>query len=640
MIDHTKIMDYKQTQQAELSSVFPTPEANSEQQAELQLHIKLNNLRNHTLKLIANSRPLKEILYNIAKGVEIENPDMLCSILLLETSTQQLTVGAAPSLPRFYNDAVEGTPVAYGIGACGTAASIGKRTITEDINTHAFWQDYKELTQKAGVASCWSEPIFSSAGCVVGTFAIYKRQPSTPTATDFHLIEQSAHLASIAIELASANDKIWRQTNYDRLTGLANRQQIYNQLQIMLAEKHSANKQLALLHIDLDNFKSINSSFGYDCGDRLLMETANRISLLLAKGDSVARISADEFVVVVNDANLRRVDELSERILLQLSKPFQTNATQSHLTASIGIAVYPSDAQDTDGLIKCAEQAMQNSKAQAAGCSQYFCKEVQQQTLKRQSLINDMRAAVDRNEFHLLYQPIVDMNTNKIVKVEALLRWQHPQLGNIPPLDFIPLAEETGIITAIGNWVFKTAMMQITQWRERLDPQLRVAINTSPAQYKQESFELLFEHMAENNIDPNGLVIEITEGMLIESTSEVANKISRLREAGIHVAIDDFGTGYASLSYLTKFKVDYLKIDKSFVWNMHNEGDQRIICETVLMMAKRMGLKVVAEGIETQEQFDLLRSMECEFGQGYHMAKPLSADDFEQLYLANLITNQ
>lgn len=371
------------------------------------------------------------------------------------------------------------------------------------------------------------------------------------------------------------------------------------------------------------------------------MEVANRISLVLTKQDNIARVSADEFIVVVNNIDsLTRVDELTKKILLQITRPFKTSDSQTHLSASIGISVFPDDAQDTDNLFKNAEQAMQNSKAQAAGYSQYFSKEVQQQTLMRQHLINDMRAAVDNNEFYLLYQPIVDMGSNKIVKVEALLRWQHPKLGNIPPLDFIPLAEESGIITSIGFWVFKTAMLQITQWRKSLHPELRIAINTSPAQYKNTCFQQLLDFMQDNNIDPHALVIEITEGMLIESTADVANKISTLRNAGIHVAIDDFGTGYASLSYLTKFKVDCLKIDRSFIWNMLEEDDDKIICETILMMAKRMGLKVVAEGIETQEQFDLLKSMNCDFGQGYHMAKPLSAANFEQLYLANLISGQ
>jgi len=591
--------------------------------------------------LITSSRPLKEILYNIAKSIEIENPGMSCSILLLNKTTQRLNTGAAPSLPNFYNDAIDGIQIGLGIGSCGTAAYLGKRVIVENINTHPYWQDYIELSQKANLVSCWSEPIFSSNSDVVGTFAIYHHVPCKPSSNDFHLIEQSANLASIAIELASANDKIWRQTNYDRLTGLANRQQIHDRLQATLSEKTCLDTKLAILHIDLDNFKSINSRYGYDCGDRLLMEVANRICLVLTKQDNIARVSADEFIVVINNIDsLTCVDELTKKILLQITRPFKTSDGQTHLSASIGISVFPDDAQDTDSLFKNAEQAMQNSKAQAAGYSQYFSKEVQQQTLMRQHLINDIRAAVDNNEFYLLYQPIVDMESNKIVKVEALLRWQHPKLGNIPPLDFIPLAEESGIITSIGFWGFKTAMLQITQWRKSLNSELRVAINSSPAQYINSSFQQLLDFMQDNNIDPHGLVIEITEGMLIESTADVANKISTLRNAGIQVAIDDFGTGYASLSYLTKFKVDCLKIDRSFTWNMLEEDDDKIICETILMMAKRMGLKVVAEGIETQGQFDLLKSMNCDFGQGYHMAKPLSAADFEQLYLANLISGQ
>lgn len=602
----------------------------------LEQQIQLNDLRNTALKLIANSCPLATILENIISSIEFANNDMRCSILLVNDVNGSLTLGAAPSLPSFYNEAVEGTPIGKGYGSCGSAAFLKKRVIAADLMNHPYWQEYTELVTKAGLASCWSEPIFSSAGEVIGTFAIYHDTPCEPSEMDFFLIEQSANLASIAIELASANDKIWQQTNYDRLTGLANRQRMQSLLSESITYANESQTRLALLHIDLDHFKNINVTYGYEVGDELLLQVSKRVSSIVNHPHHIARTAADEFVIIFNHLQSAEcLDLLSQGVQQQIAIPYIVNNTQVHLSASIGIAIYPHDGITVDELIKNAEQAMHQAKSNGHACTQYFSPEINEKSQQRQSLINDMHHAIGQEEFHLVYQPIIDINTQKLTKVEALLRWQHPVLGNIPPLDFIPLAEETGLISEIGEWVFKSAMQQMAIWRKTLDPELKVGVNSSPAQYKDGSLDQLLTYMAENQIDPTSLVVEITEGMLIESTELVARKIQELRSTGVQVAIDDFGTGYASLSYLTKFKVDYLKIDKSFVWKMHEKGDDRIICEAILMMAKNMGLKVVAEGIETQQQLELLKEMKCDYGQGYHLAKPLTPEAFETYFEQN-----
>ena len=602
---------------------------------QLQQYVQLDKLRSTTLKLIASSQPLAHILHHIVKIVELEHQDMICSILLLDETEQHLTIGAALSLPHFYNDAIEGIAIGYGVGSCGTAAYLGQRVIVEDIANHEYWKNFTDLAAQAQLGACWSEPIMSSSDKVIGTFAIYHRHVCAPTKTDFNLIEQSANLVSIAVDLASANDLIWQQSHYDSLTGLANRQYIYSQLNDSIIQAQRNKTKLAVIHLDLDNFKEINNSLGHNSGDLLLIETAKRIAIAVRKSDHIARIGGDEFTIIMS--HLTDIDDtevITKRLLSQLSRPFMLDDKQLYLSASMGITFYPDDAGNIDNLMKNAEQAMYSAKAFGRGCYQYFNTQMREKTLKRISLINDMRNAITNNEFSLAYQPIIDLNTGELNKVEALLRWQHPTKGNIPPLDFIPLAEETGLITKIGNWVFTSAIQQINLWRNSLNPTLQVSINTSPVQYNDDSIEKAIDYIQQHNLDPSSLIVEITESLLIESTESVANKLAKLRQQGIEIAIDDFGTGYASLSYLKKFKVDYLKIDKSFVWNMHKDDDDRIICDAVLMMANRMGLKVVAEGIETKEQFYLLRDMGCGFGQGYYMAKPLSIADFEDFYIA------
>lgn len=603
---------------------------------QLQQYVQLDHLRSTTLKLIASSQPLTDILNHIVRIVELEHKDMICSILLLDETQQHLTIGAALSLPHFYNDAIEGIAIGDGIGSCGTAAYSGERVIVEDIAKHEYWINFTDLAAQAQLAACWSEPIMSSTDKVIGTFAIYHQYVCSPSQTDFNLIEQSANLASIAIELTSANDLIWQQSHYDSLTGLANRQYIYSQLADSIIQvQHNKNK-LAVIHLDLDNFKEINNSLGHNNGDLLLIETAKRIKLAVRKSDHIARIGGDEFTIIMpNLTDIEDTEMITKRLLSQLSRSFTLDNKQVYLSASMGITFYPDDASSIDNLVKNSEQAMYSAKAFGRGCYQYFNAQMREKTLKRISLINDMRNAITNNEFSLAYQPIIDLNSGELNKVEALLRWQHPIKGNIPPLDFIPLAEETGLISKIGNWVFNHAVEQVTLWRNSLNPALQVSINTSPVQYRDNSIEQAIDYLLEHNLEPSCLIVEITESLLIESTELVANKLAKLRQQGIEIAIDDFGTGYASLSYLKKFKVDYLKIDKSFVWNMHKDDDDRIICDAVLMMAQRMGLKVVAEGIETKQQFNLLRDMGCGFGQGYYMAKPLSAADFEDFYLAH-----
>lgn len=604
-----------------------------------QLELKLsrqqnaNTLRRKILGLIVNSQPVSEILLEIVKGVEMDHEGMICSILLLDPDTKQLTHGASTQLPHFYNNAIDGILAGAGVGSCGTAAFTGKRVIVDDIATHDYWCEFTPIAREAGLASCWSEPIFGANNKVLGTFAIYHRHICSPSEDDFEVIEQSANLASIAIELASANEKIWKQENHDDLTGLFNQKYIDNQLNNIIQQDKTNKHRLAVIHLNIDGFKEINDSLERKWGNELLIQTAKRIKDSIRSQDYVAKLDADQFTIILPNLVDQDVTEQTIQALYHnLSTPFMLNNDEHRISACMGITFYPEDAITAENIFINAEQAMLSAKAYGRGSHHYFNPTLRNAILQRAAIINDMQRAIENEEFKLVYQPIIDINSGEVNKVEALLRWHHPSKGLIPPLDFIPLAEEIGVINNIGRWVFKTAMHQVALWRETLNPNLKVSINSSPLEFRNSASELAFDYIKKHNLDPRSLVLEITEGLLIESTDDVINKLHELRNQGIEIAIDDFGTGYASLSYLKKFNVDYLKIDKSFVMNMHDDAKDRVICEAILMMAKRMGLKVIAEGIEKQEHLSLLKQVNCEFGQGYHIAKPLSPKDFESYY--------
>ena len=328
-------------------------------------------------------------------------------------------------------------------------------------------------------------------------------------------------------------------------------------------------------------------------------------------------------------------EEVAGNILAALSQPFQLQQELVYVSASLGIAVFPDDATELDDLLKNADQAMYGAKSAGRGCYHYFTESMRASIQNRITLINDLRNAIARGELHLVYQPIFELTGQKVDKAEALLRWHHPERGNISPADFIPLAEESGLIVDIGNWVFEQAARQAKQWRRQFADNFQISINTSPLQYRSntDSPADWLAWLAKQQLDADALTLEITENLLMNDYENVNRRLAQLRRSGMEISIDDFGTGYSSLSYLKKFHIDYLKIDKSFVQKMTKDSDDLIICEAMVVMANKLGIKVIAEGIETTEQMQLLKDMGCRYGQGYWLAKPLAVEQFENLLL-------
>jgi len=432
-----------------------------------------------------------------------------------------------------------------------------------------------------------------------------------------------------------SEEMIWKQANFDDLTGLPNRNMFHDRLHHEIMKSKRANLSLALLLLDLDGFKEVNDTLGHAIGDILLQQTAARINECVRESDTVARLGGDEFTIILSELEDKdHIHRVAENIIQKLAEEFYLEEESVHISASIGITLFPHDADNIEDLIKNADQAMYEAKNKGRNCFSYFTQSLQDNALKRLQLTKDLRQAINHQQFEVYFQPIVDMKTNEIHKAEALIRWHHPKHGMISPLDFIPLAEETGLINKIGDWVFKESARWAKHWNEKFNTPLQISVNMSPIQFKVENKVFSnnwLEHLNDTGLSGKNIVIEITEGLLLHAETDIIEKLLWLRDAGIQVAIDDFGTGYSSLAYLKKFDIDYLKIDQSFVRNMETDSNDVALSEAIIVMAHKLGLKVIAEGVETEAQKQLLINADCDFAQGYLYSKPVPAKEFEAL---------
>jgi diguanylate cyclase (GGDEF)-like protein/PAS domain S-box-containing protein len=435
-------------------------------------------------------------------------------------------------------------------------------------------------------------------------------------------------------EKKQSEEIIWQQANFDKVTGLPNRHMFHDRLEQEIKKAHRAGLQMGLLFIDLDRFKEINDTLGHDMGDILLKETSRRISGCVRESDTVSRLGGDEFTVILSEvADTRVIERVAQAILKILAEPFQLGDEVAYISGSIGITVYPNDATSIDDLLKNADQAMYVAKNMGRNQSSYFTAALQDAAQKRRLLVNDLRAALASNQFTLHFQPIIDLATGRIHKAEALLRWEHPERGMVDPTDFIPVSEETGLISEIGCWVFEESARRAKLWRDQFVADLQISVNVSPVQFVSGEYSCETWEAYLRNLDLAGqhIIIEITEGLLLRATEGITDKLLKFRDAGIQVAIDDFGTGYSSLSYLKKFDIDYLKIDRSFVENMETDSNNLALSEAIIVMAHKLGLKVIAEGVETEAQLMLLRNSDCDYAQGYLFSRPVPPDEFEKL---------
>ncbi|MFZ3173559.1 MAG: EAL domain-containing protein [Thiobacillus sp.] len=432
-----------------------------------------------------------------------------------------------------------------------------------------------------------------------------------------------------------SEELIWKQANFDTLTGLPNRHMFHDRMVQEIKKADRAELEIGLLFIDLDKFKEVNDTLGHTMGDILLQEAARRIGGCVRETDTVARLGGDEFIVILAElGDTGSVERVAGNIRQSLAKPFLLKNEMVYISTSIGITLYPNDATNVDDLLKNADQAMYAAKNEGRNRFSYFTPAMQQSAQARLRLTNELRGALEAKQFKIYYQPIVDLATGRIHKAEALIRWLHPELGMVSPAQLIPLAEESGLIVEIGDWVFKESARQLKHWEVLYNSRLQVSVNLSPAQFGGVAgclSKAWLVYLQELELPAQSLVVEITEGLLLNSETGVTDELLGFHEAGIQIAIDDFGTGYSSLSYLKKFDIDYLKIDQSFVRDLVIDSNDRALSEAIIVMAHKLGLKVIAEGVETEAQRALLTQAGCDYAQGFLFSRPLPADEFEAL---------
>ncbi|WP_240141499.1 EAL domain-containing protein [Nitrosomonas sp. HPC101] len=711
-----------------------------------------------TLDLIVTNQPLPVILSDVAKRLEVINPDMLVSILLLDKQAKRLKLGAAPSLPDDYNAAVDGLGVGEGVGSCGTAAFRGEMVIISDINRHLYWEHLLDLTYKAGLHACWSLPFKDANNHVLGTFAIYHRKVCEPSSEDLALIHEFASFAALAVQKTYAaealrlsatvfesihegvvitdmepriiavnqaytritgydeayvlgrnpkiiksglHDKafyqamwstlrttghwsgeVWNRrrngeiypqwltisavydasrrdednpcnyvgvftdisqikqseaqlaqlAHYDPLTSLPNRLLVQSQLHHAVEQARRHDLLISVLYIDLDRFKNVNDSLGHPVGDELLIKLAERMKERVREEDTLARLGGDEFLLVLeNVCDPGDPAFVAQSLISLLASPFVLpSGHEIFINASIGISLFPDDASSATELIQHADMAMYQAKKEGRNTYRYHTTALSIAANERLIMENRLRYALAAGELVLHYQPVVDARTGYVVGVEALVRWQSPGEAMVPPGKFISIAEETGLIVPLGEWVLRSACQQARAWMDAGLPPLVMAVNLSVRQFQSENLVGMVRRiLEETQLPADYLELELTESMFMEHAEQSIETLNKLKALGVYLAIDDFGTGYSSLIYLKRFPIDKLKIDQSFVRDLADDPSDREIAATIIAMARGLKLGVLAEGIESEQQLAFLRLHDCDYYQGHLFHRPVPAAELE-----------
>ncbi len=586
-------------------------------------------LQHRMLDAMVREVPTAEIMQMMCEEVEKIAPQVTCSVLRVEDG--RLRTLAAPSLPEAYSKLVDGTPVGPHSGSCGTAAHCGETVVARDIASDPNWEGVSHLALQYGLAACWSTPIKSSDGRVLGTFAFYYRQPMEPDSFHRRLVEVIVHLCALALEREEARNRIRRLAFYDDLTGLPNRSLLHARADQAISAAGHTHQSLAVLFIDLDRFKQVNDSFGHPGGDELLRVVARRLQEQTGPMDIVGRLSGDEFVVVLNGCDAQAADEHSERLLRALGEPLQLGEMEIRPSASIGISVFPHDGTSMETLLHRADMAMYQAKHSGRNLARFYSCEMDQSAQERLALENALREALALGQLQLHYQPQIDLHDGRLHSVEALARWHHPRLGNVPPVRFIPLAEETGLIGDLGQWALHEACHQLADWREDGLEVPSVSVNLSPTNFHSPALaEMISRILHEHGLSASDLILEITEDVLLDADPVTLQTLRKVHALGVRLSMDDFGTGYSSLSYLRQLPISELKLDRSFVNGIERDSVASALTQAIAHIGQSLHLKVVAEGVESSEQLRLLGEQGYHIAQGFHFTPALPAPALAQ----------
>jgi diguanylate cyclase (GGDEF)-like protein len=515
-------------------------------------------------------------------------------------------------------------PDSSGGGLLRRAFAEGKPVWIADITKHGAL-NRKAQAAKAGLHGAFAFPLVAS-GQVLGVLEFFHRDVREPDETLIQIAESVGSQIGQFIVRMRAEEAVKFVAMHDALTHLPNRVMFNERLEQAISHAQRHAKRLAVMFIDLDRFKNINDTLGHETGDLLLREVAQRITENLRAGDMVARLGGDEFVVLLEDVEeASAVASVAEKLIEALTANFVVAGREVHVSASIGVSTYPLDGQDQRSLMRFADIAMYRAKEQGRSTFQFYTDKINFHSLERLTLESQLRGALERDELVVHYQPVVDAQSGIIVGMEALVRWEHAEAGLLPPAKFIALAEETGLIVPIGEWVLHTACNQQRKWIERGLPAIDIAVNLAPRQFVHRQLaDDISRVLSKTGCDAGSLVLEITESTVMHNSGRAVALLNELRESGIRFAIDDFGTGYSSLGYLKRYPIDCLKIDRSFIADIPGDPGNTAITQAIVAMAHSLGLKVIAEGVETREQLAFLRERGCDEVQGFYFSKAVA----------------
>src|SRR5919197_4214541 len=601
--------------------------------AELQERQRLLEQLSRLQRAIANRAPLQEILDAITAGAAELLGDEVVALRLLDTDDPSYTVtmsscGLRPELAeRLWR-----IPASSGVG--GRAITEGTLVCAHDyVNAPEVLEELAADHLQAAMAA----PVREGSQ-IVGCLTVGSYHPERVYSESEQLALRSfADHVSLALTDAKTLDAV-RQAFHDALTGLPNRALFLDRLEHALARARRAKATLTVLFVDLDRFKLINDTLGHAAGDELLVQAAQRLRASVREADTPARFGGDEFAVLLeDDTHTADAIQVAQRVIDALKVPFDVRDREAFVSASVGIATSHAGQEDAADLLRNADVAMYRAKQEGSGTYHVFEPGMQVALMERLELEADLQRAVEQQEFSVVYQPIMSLEKPVMSGFEALVRWSHPTRGMVSPADFIPLAEETGLILPIGHWVLNEACRQAAQWQLEYpaDPPRTVSVNLSARQLRQAGLvQEVDGALAASGLDPRLLVLEITESLLIQDTEATIAKLRELKGLGVHLAIDDFGTGYSSLSYIRQLPVDILKVDKSFIDAVHESPEASAVARVIIRLGRTLNLRTVAEGIEESAQVEALRAMQCQLGQGYLFAKPLSSAELEQLLSA------
>jgi diguanylate cyclase (GGDEF)-like protein len=586
--------------------------------------------QNRILSLIASGAGLSSIFSTLARFVEAQSGGQLCSLVALESGAARCTLGVAPSLPASFGQSLAESARGELAIPCFEAIRSGNPVLDRCVDAYAAVAPLQAAITAAGVQSVSAWPIMGTKGQAIGSLALYRPQGVPARPPDEHLIGVCTSVAGIAIESCWAAERIRHLAHHDELTRLPNRLLFGYQLPQALARAGRTGGSVGVFFIDLDRFKVINDTLGHDAGDNVLRQIAQHLQACVRSSDTLARVGGDEFALIVEQfSDVEELSGIAQKLLVAMSKPLRIAAREYQLSGSVGIALYPKDGADSSSLLKHADIAMYRAKASGKNTFHFYSDEIDVHSVDRLALENELRQALERREIEVHYQPKVDLRTGRISGAEALVRWRHPQRGMLLPGDFIFVAEEMGLISALGNRVLEQVCADLAGWRAHRLPLPRVAMNLSARQFADLSLiENLNHALSQSGCDPSSLEFEITESVVMTDPEQALQLLEQIKTYGITLAIDDFGTGHSSLGYLKRFPVDSIKIDYTFVRDIANDPDDLAIVRAIIALGHSLDLKVIAEGVETVTQLEILRRLQCDEFQGFLFSSAVSADSF------------